>query len=530
MLENARFRGVRLQPTTAPRRARRSSAAGWLLAALALVALLLFTIRNASESASTVGLLRHKAQAAKMAGSTMVSVTPRRPGGGFVLGAIGLSVETDELDTRDLSSEDRALVELMRGLGPGVLRVGGNSVDHSWWTSDNEAPPSWAKSVVTPAVLSQLASLLRATGWRVILGVDLGHFDPARAAGEVHAAAETFGSRLMGVEVGNEPNNYASPLVKLRATAYSVTDYLDELAAYSTAIRAVTPTIRLYGPDLGSRALEAWLLTVAANTTVSFAAITEHYYPTKYNIQKGTCEGTSVPTASELLAPEVREKENAALRILSRAGQLARRETRISETNTTASCDAAGGPRTSPVFASALWALDWVLRSASAGVTGLNFHGYYGGCLPEGVSPICASHRTGNHAEVVARPEYYGLLAATQLEGGRFVPTEISAASAGDDLTAYATVHTDGAITVAIIDFAGQGRARLALKVPGYHQATSESLVGPSINATSGITLGGATIRTFGISRPRRTPLALKDGAFRLTVRPGSASIITLRR
>jgi hypothetical protein len=501
-----------------------------MVAAFALVFLLAANITQVDEHSSSLGFAHDKAQTGSTA-STVVSVVPSRPADDFALGAVGLSAETDELENRDLSSENRSLIALMRGLGPGVLRVGGNSVDSSWWTSDDEAAPSWAKSVISPADLVQLANLLRATGWQVILAVDLGHFDPDRAANEVRAAVGIFGPRLLGFEVGNEPNNYASPLIRLRAASYSVGDYLGELAKYSAAMRAAGPTVRLYGPDLGSRALEAWLLAIASSSTVSFATITEHYYPTKYNVEKGSCEKTVVPTASELLSAQVRESENAALQILMRAGQLARRETRISETNTTASCDAAGGPRTSPVFASALWALDWVLRSASAGVTGVNFHGYYGRCLPEGVSPICASDSTSDaHIQMVARPEYYGLLAASQLEGGSFVPADVRAGSAQADLTAYATIHRNGMVTVAILNLAAYGRARVLVKVPGYHRARSESLLGRSINATGGVTLGGATINSSGILRPRRTPVALNDGAFMLELRPRSAVVITLHR
>jgi hypothetical protein len=506
-------------------------AAGVLVAAIALALVAAVTISRVVGHSSSFGFAQDKTQAASATASTVVSVIPSRPTDDFAPGAVGLSVEADELDNRDLSSGNRSLVALMRGLGPGVLRVGGNSVDYSAWSSANETAPNWAKSVISPADLVQLDSLLRATGWQVILGVDLGHFDPNRAADEARAAVDIFGSRLLGVEVGNEPNNYASPMIRLRASSYSVDDYLGELAAYSAAIRASAPTVRLYGPDLASRGLEAWLLAVASNSVVSFAAITEHYYPTKYNVGKGDCEGTGVPTATQLLSPEVREKENMALQILVRAGQLARRQIRISETNTTASCDAAGGPRTSPVFASALWALDWVLRSASAGVTGLNFHGYYGRCLPEGVAPICAADSTADaHTQVVARPEYYGLLAAKELEGGWFVPVDVRAGSAQDDLTGYATIHPNGLITVAILNFTVDGRTRVLVKVPGYHRATSESLLGRSISATGGVTFGGATINPSGILRPRRTPVASSAGAFSLDLPSRSAVVVTLHR
>ena len=102
-------------------------------------------------------------------------------GRNFAQGAIGLSTETYEFGVHHLSATSRARIRLMRLLGPAVLRIGGNEFDESWWTSHNEPRPSWATNVVTPADLARLRGLLDATHWRVILGVNLGHFDPARA-------------------------------------------------------------------------------------------------------------------------------------------------------------------------------------------------------------------------------------------------------------------------------------------------------------------------------------------------------------
>ncbi len=222
------------------------------------------------------------------------------------------------------------------------------------------------------------------------LGVDLGHFDPTRAANEARVAERILGQRLLGFEIGNEPDDYGKPWVGLRSTSYSASNYLDELATYKASMEATTPGMRVYGPDLASLpSSEAWLSSIASDKGTSFAAIDVHYYPTFYNAPKGSCKGTPVPTAGELLAPEVLERENTVLRTVVGAGELTHSETRISETNDTASCDAPGGPATSPVFASALWSLDWALRAASAGVSGLNFHGYFGRCRPEGFAPIC---------------------------------------------------------------------------------------------------------------------------------------------
>lgn len=460
----------------------------------------------------------------------VLTVQRNHPGREFGLGAVGLSIEARELATPDLSASDTSLVALMRLLGPGVLRIGGLSLDYSWWTSDGESAPAWATSVVVPTDLVRLRGLLAATGWRIILGVDLGHFDPNRAANEVQVAEHILGSRLLGFEIGNEPSNYGSTQVGLRRASYSTDNYLEQLAAYSAAMRATVPTIRLYGPDLGRLSPETWLWPIASDNRGSFAEIDVHYYPTHYSVPNGACEGTPVPSALELLSPEVRERENATLPIMVKAGELAHRGVLLSETNTTSSCDVPGGPATSPVFASALWSLDWALRAASTGVVGLNFHGYLGRCKPESFAPICEPRNVRAASErVAARPEYYGLLAARQLEGGRFVPTRLISSGPLPNLTAWATVTHGGAIRIAIENFAAEGLAQpVSIRVSGY-AGIYKVLAGPSIEARGGVTFGGVKVTRAGRWRPRRTSLSCARRSCRVIVRPASAMIVTLR-
>ncbi len=76
-------------------------------------------------------------------------------------------------------------------------------VDEQWRTAS-----SWATNAVTPADLSALHGLLPPPGGKVLLGVDLGHFEPARAADEARYAREILGTDLLGIEIGNEPNDY----------------------------------------------------------------------------------------------------------------------------------------------------------------------------------------------------------------------------------------------------------------------------------------------------------------------------------
>ena len=458
------------------------------------------------------------------AGDTVIRIAPTQGGLAFAPGSVGLSVETEDLSTQSLSANHRSLVALMRRLGPGSLRIGGNSLDYSWWTSSAEAAPSWATNVVTPADLARLRALLDATDWMVILGVDLGHADPPRAADEARAAARLLGPHLLGFEVGNEPNAYRGEVVALRPRSYTPAEYLSEVAEYAAAIQQAVPAARLYGPDLSSH---EWQDALSAHLGGRFAAFTEHYYPTLFNTARGACKPTSIPTAADLLSPGVRAQENSVLEGLATIRALSHAETRITETNTTSSCDASGGPATSPVFASALWALDWILRAASMGVAGINFHGAFGLCAPNTFSPICAPTATAAaRGEVVPRPEYYGLVAARELEGGTFLPVAVLGAT--PMLTAYATLHPSGLVTVAVDNLNSRVATSVLLTLPGYARATSAVLTGPRLASTTGVTFGARTL-TFGTSNaPHQALLSRLGNSFRLVLRPASASVVTL--
>jgi|HubBroStandDraft_2_1064218.scaffolds.fasta_scaffold00240_19 hypothetical protein len=446
------------------------------------------------------------------------------PGHYFAVGAIGLSTESNELETGRLDAAHDSLVRLMRLLGPSVLRVGGNSVDRSWWSTTGKTPPTWATSTVTPGDLYALRGLLVATGWRVLLGVDLGHFEPARAAEEARVASEILGSYLLGIEIGNEPDGYSGMDDDLRPASYDVEEYLREVEVYDKMLSAAVPGVAIYGPALGKI---GWLAQMGAAASV-FSEITQHYYPPVTCPAGPSDSVVHQPTVSELLSPAVRQQEDEILDMLGAVSVQADRPTRIGETGD-GPCD--GNSPSSPTLGSALWSLDWALRAASSGVTGLNFHGHFGLCGPDNQSPICApSAAAASVGDVVPQAEYYGLLAASRLEGGRFVPVTVTSDSALTNMTTWATVAPNGTLRIVIDNLATTGFAqRILLPAPG-HRATEESLVGPSANARSGISLGAAPVTSAGRWRPRRTTLYRAAGSFHLVVSPATAVVISLRR
>ncbi|HXA53370.1 MAG TPA: glycosyl hydrolase family 79 C-terminal domain-containing protein [Solirubrobacteraceae bacterium] len=473
---------------------------------------------------------RHEDIPMQATGHVTLTAEPAQSRQYFAPGAVGLSMETQALATwpQDLSTTHKSLVKFMQLLGPAVLRIGGSSLDYSWWTANGEQPPSWATSIVTPSNLVTLRELLERTNWHVVLGVDFGHFDPTRAAGEARIARQILGSRLLGIEIGNEPDAYGTSTVHLRSRTYDVSDYLNELAEYAAAIKGTSPTTPLYGPDFS---LPNWLSSITPNQVTPFAAITDHYYAAPFAYSQGKCQNTTTPPTSVLLSPQVREQENVVLADLIDAGELAHRETRISETNATPACRGSTGYATNPVFASALWSLDWSLRAASAGVSGLNFHGSFGQCTQGSFSPVCTpAPIAADRGLAIARPEYYGLYSARQLEGGYFVPVHLSGAGSSNDLTAYATVNKRRRLTLAIDNFSTTTPATLSIDVEGYRRATYERLTAPSIESTDDVSFGHASFDAFGELRSKQSKIVRSHGGFKVDVEQASAMIIRLRK
>ena len=186
-------------------------------------------------------------------------------------GFVGLSFGAATVAQDNYASTD--LGGYLRTLGrTGVIRIGGNSGDTTFWTSTGEAAPSWATSgTITPDKLRHLATIVRGAGWKVILAVNLKHPDPARAADEAKYARQIFGRSLLAIEIGNEPNFYYS----------NVAAYYTDFESYVAAIEQAAPGVGITGPDAETNH-SSWLGAFAALEAghPDVTEISDHTYPT----------------------------------------------------------------------------------------------------------------------------------------------------------------------------------------------------------------------------------------------------------
>jgi hypothetical protein len=460
-----------------------------------------------------------------------VTVETSHPGAALPADFLGLSFEASIIDSPLLDPAHTDLANLLRNLGRGHLRFGGNSLDRvtAWTSEPTVALPTWAHARVTPDDLARLGRLSSSSGWSVDLGLSLGHPDPGAAASEASAAARLIGAGLEAVQIGNEPDLLAEDRT-LEPGGYSYSAYIAQVGAYRRAIASAVPGLPLAGPDTAGT---GWLAAYGRDERPGLAFLAQHFYPL-------TRCGGARPTIPDLLSAATADREAAVAGAAVAAGRADGLPVRFDETNS-ASCGGQDG--VSDTLASALWMTRYLLQLGQSGVAGVDVQGGLAAC--RGYTPLCVPGATGPTAatdpgidpvadrslgagpagatRVAAQPDYYALLLVHLLEGGRFLTLR---SSSPEDVSTFAVVMPGGSIRV-VLDNTDPARGA-NVSIPGLRgPAFVLRLAGPSIQATSGIRFGGAGVGSDGtwISRPAET-IGPASGV-RIAIGPASAAVVT---
>lgn len=439
--------------------------------------------RKLIRDAATAGLaIAFGGQA--LAGSGFASTLFGRQGGGAATDAtititdervgrlpqrfIGLSYEKAMLSTPLFRGDNEALIRLFRMIGPGQLRIGGNTVD---WTTWNAKGAGTTKGETAPSDIRALADFIKATGWTVLYGLNLAASTPAAAADEAAQAVRLLGHSLEGIEIGNECDLYR----KHYFDPWTLDDFITRWESFRHAILQTSPHVRITGPASASH-IEQWTIPFGKRVGRSeIDLLTQHYY--RGNGKSPTSTFAKLVSADPALRAQLKELKAAARSIGI--------PYRMAETN---SFYNGGRGGVSDSCASALWVIDHCLTIAHSGADGLNLHGGGGG---PGYTPIANSPQ-GEVTE--ARPEFYGLLAVHSLGQGDLLKT-----TGGDDLlTAYAVRSHDRLRTV-VVNKHNAPRA-VGLETAGGKglRFNSSLLTCPSLEATSGETYDGQTVGADG--------------------------------
>jgi hypothetical protein len=459
------------------------------------------------------------AVAAQSALPVTVAFNSLDPGRPVAQRFLGLSFEMAALSQLVQYANHGNLVELLRSLGPGMLRFGGITADENVAWTDSQTPrPAWATSTIGPAQLNELGTLARRSGWQVLLTVGMAHYEPTAAAREVAAAHRALGPYLAAVEIGNEPNSYGSH--GFRELPWIAQGYEEQASAYREAIEALTPGVPIAGPDVsGSGAFSEWGEEEAL--AQSPVLLTGHHYPLG-------CAQTPPPSIEALLSSAGRGAAALSLASYMAVSGLRGIPLRIDEANTV-SCGGVAG--ISDTFASALWATGYITQAMAAGTAGINLQGNPTNCV--GYTPLCAPDPTAlAQGDLRAQPEWYALLLTRTLIGDRPLPTTISAEGA-PNIVAAGFSGPGHSLKVVLCNNEPEGTSPLAVQLEvgaGMGAAQIQRLTDSSPNATSGVLLAGRAVAANGSWRaPLRTEGGLAhSGTVTVELSPGSAALMTV--
>jgi hypothetical protein len=403
-------------------------------------------------------------------------------------GFAGFSYEKDRIGAGMFNAGDTNMVNLFRLLGPSVLRIGGNLVDIVNW---NPKGKGGSATQIAPSDVMKLAAFVKATGWKVIYGINLKTNTPANAASEAQFVSNALGSSLLSFSIGNEPEHYVK----------SESSYETSFNAYVAAITAKDPGAVFDGPEVDST--PSWMAPFAAHEKNNhLVMLSMHHYvggPTKASI-------------SGMLAsnPGVFASDESAIENAAKGNGIP--QWRMTEGN---SYVHGGVNGISNVEAAALWSLDYMQGIAAHGGAGVNFHGGTSTQFPLNYTPILYSGLDPTGVQAV----YYGELLWELAGAGALHPASVSGASG---------VSAWGIGSNVIVNNKSGSATKVTLNLSASAASTASEylLTAPSLTSKK-ITIAGSGVTVDGTFTPAPSTLAISGGTRAvLTIPAGSAALI----
>jgi hypothetical protein len=486
------------------------------------------------RSATTHGRARHHRVAPPL--PAQVTVSAQAGMTAVPRSYLGLSTEYWALPlwAPDMSLLERVVSLIhVRGGGPFILRVGGDSADHSFWDPDSAPMPPWAFTI-QPQWLSEAGQLVRADAIKLILDLNLITDSPSAATAWARAAESGLphGS-IVAFEVGNEPDIYSRtdwlaitagrslggrPIDRSLPAAITAKAYARDFRTYAAALSEVVPGVPLAGPALANPVTHRrWVATLVDGAGHSLGLVTVHRYP--YSGCSGRRRTASYATIGRLLSPAASTGMAQALRPVVDAANDAGLALRLTELN---SVNCGGRPGVSNSFATALWAPDALFALLRAGVDGVNLH-----VRADAINAPFALTPSG----LQARPLLYGLIFFSRALGpdAQLVKIDATAPRAAN-LSAWAVRVGSNTLHVVLIDKSRRS-ARVSLHLPATAAARVQSLQAPSAASQGGVTLGGRWLAADGGWQGAATlqTVSRRAGGYTVDVRRQSAALLSVQ-
>ena len=450
-------------------------------------------------------------------------------------GFLGLSIEYPSVEDY-AGTNPRAVnpvfLQLIRNLTPGqapVLRIGGDSTDHTWWPLPGTPRPGGVRYSLSSRWLAVTRALAQTLGARLILGLNLeaGGSRIGRAEAQAFSAALPRSS-IAAFEPGNEPELYGTwtyyrardgRKVKGRAADYSLGGFEHDFAS----AREVITSAPLAGPTTGSLEWMSQLGSFIASQP-HLRIVTLHRYPLQ--VCYFARSNPRFPTIANLLSPASSRGLASLFAPAVRIAHAHGLPLRVDEMNT---IGCGSDDRVAHTFASALWALDTLFALAQQGVDGVNVHTY-----PHATYNLFNFASGGGRWYGQVAPEYYGLLAFATAAPPGAQPLNVSGPGAGI-LSAWATRGPDGHTRVVLIN-EGSSAQRIGIRGPGgtgFGSASLTRLSAPHLTSASGISLGGQSFApdtyTGQLQGSEQVEQIEPTGqTFVVDVAPGSAALVEL--
>lgn len=417
----------------------------------------------------------------------------------------GLSFETKILSQNPefLNINNAVLIQLIKNLGPGILRIGGGTSDEVEWTGKARTARTGDDSLTTTDV-DRLTAFAKVVDWPVLFGLNLGDNDIRSAVNESLYVHNSLKSNLYAFQSGNEPDVFN---LGARPSTYAYKNYQDEWEDYLQAVKNLLPLDDFAGPDVAYNT--DWYTSFSAGEHKKVKLLDGHRYLT------GPASSASITYHTIL---EYSIGLSTYLQPLKNEAAKYGIPYRITECN---SIYGGGKPGVSDVFAATLYSLDFMWSVAANNSEGVNFHGGNGLCY----SPVLM--QTNN--VYTAGPVYYAMLAFKYgSTNGTMVPTTTNHSSY---CTAYTVANPDNTYTVTLInkDYTTDYAFDLQLS----KQASSVQIArlkAPSITSKTGITFAGASVNTNGVFEPgAKEEFSVSSKKLSINVPAGSAAVVTLK-
>ena len=417
------------------------------------------------------------------------------------------------------------------GDGPMIIRVGGDSADHSYWESIDRVMPARAFEL-TPTWLQRTRRLVRSADLRLILDLNLVANSPSMAAGWASAATAALPrGTVIGYEVGNEPDLYhRSAWYRLASIArsgiaraltqpgFSPRNYVSGFGSYARALAGAARGVPILGPAVANPSLDVnWVSSLLARQPRAVGIVTAHRYPlSQCAVAWSPRRPTIARVLSERSSAGMARSVRAAVMLAHRAGL----KFRLTELNSV-TCggtsgrqrhvrDARCGPpmRCSSCFAAGLTASTFT--SATTRSTRRS------SCPDDGVR---------------VRPLLYGMIMFARMlgPGARLLPTQTQQRR-GLHLKAWA-VSLAGHTTARAADQQGPAARRCGAAPPRRRTRSVERLLAPSVSARSGVRLAGQHLNANAVwqnDRGRRAAQPRPRSGYRVTMPGDSAALISV--